>query len=82
MDLTIVSKPRARDVSSVAAALTQDLVRYREPSGSRAVWELAVTAGMLLANWALMWAALGIGYWLTLLLAIPAAGFLVRLFMI
>ena len=82
MNLIIVSKPRARDVSSVAAALTQDLVRYREPSGSRALWELAITAGMLLASWALMWAALGIGYWLTLLLAIPAAGFLVRLFMI
>jgi omega-6 fatty acid desaturase (delta-12 desaturase) len=29
-----------------------------------------------------MWAALGIGYWLCLLLAVPAAGFLVRLFMI
>ena len=29
-----------------------------------------------------MWAALGFGYWLSLLLAVPAAGFLVRLFMI
>jgi omega-6 fatty acid desaturase (delta-12 desaturase) len=29
-----------------------------------------------------MWAALGISYWLSLLLAVPAAGFLVRLFMI
>jgi omega-6 fatty acid desaturase (delta-12 desaturase) len=29
-----------------------------------------------------MWAALGVGYWLCLLLAVPAAGFLVRLFMI
>jgi acyl-lipid omega-6 desaturase (Delta-12 desaturase) len=29
-----------------------------------------------------MWATLGIGYWLCLLLAVPAAGFLVRLFMI
>jgi hypothetical protein len=29
-----------------------------------------------------MWAALDIGYWLCLLLAVPAAGFLVRLFMI
>ena len=30
----------------------------------------------------LMWAALGTGYWVGLLLAVPAAGFLVRLFMI
>ena len=29
-----------------------------------------------------MWAALGVGYWLCLLLAIPAAGLLLRLFMI
>lgn len=29
-----------------------------------------------------MWATLGLGYWITLLLAVPAAGFLVRLFMI
>ena len=29
-----------------------------------------------------MWASLGIGYWLSLLLAIPTAGFLVRLFLI
>jgi len=32
--------------------------------------------------WALMWATLDIGYWLSLPLAVPAAGFLVRLFMI
>ena len=29
-----------------------------------------------------MWATLDLGYWLCLLLAVPAAGFLVRLFMI
>ncbi len=29
-----------------------------------------------------MWATLDVGYWLVLPLAIPAAGFLVRLFMI
>jgi omega-6 fatty acid desaturase (delta-12 desaturase) len=32
--------------------------------------------------WALMWAALSIGYWLCLLLALPTACFLMRLFMI
>ena len=32
--------------------------------------------------WALMWASLRWSYWLTLLIALPAAGFLVRLFMI
>ena len=32
--------------------------------------------------WFLTWAALGLGYWASLLVAVPAAGFLVRLFMI
>jgi omega-6 fatty acid desaturase (delta-12 desaturase) len=32
--------------------------------------------------WALMWASMGLSYWLSLLIALPAAGFLVRLFMI
>jgi acyl-lipid omega-6 desaturase (Delta-12 desaturase) len=32
--------------------------------------------------WILTWATLGVGYWLSLLVAVPAAGFLVRLFMI
>ena len=58
------------------------LLHYREPDHRRALFELAVTASALVALWVLMWLSLGVGYWLTLLLAIPAAGFLVRLFMI
>ena len=58
------------------------LLRYREPDQRRALFELAITAfaagGALGADVAVA----GIGYWLTLLLAVPAAGFLVRLFMI
>jgi omega-6 fatty acid desaturase (delta-12 desaturase) len=63
-------------------ALIQDLARYREPSRPRALFELGVTVGLLLLSWVAMWLSLDVGYWLTLLLAIPAAGFLVRLFMI
>ena len=63
-------------------SLIQALVRYRDPSWPRAVFELGVTGCSLLLGWGLMWLSLGVGYWLTLLLAIPTAGFLVRLFMI
>ncbi len=55
---------------------------YREPSPRRSSFELAITTGAFCLVWLAMWAALGLGYWLTLLLAIPAAGFLVRLFLI
>jgi len=65
----------ARDWSQVLAA-------YREPSPARSLLELAVTAASFAALWFLAWAALGVGYWLSLVLAVPAAGFLVRLFMI
>ncbi len=45
--------------------------------------EIAVTFPPLVALWALVWAAVHFGYWwLGLLLAIPAAGFMVRLFLI
>lgn len=62
--------------------LMRSFGRYREPDLSRALFELGVTAGALVLGWGLMWLSLAIGYWLTLLLAIPTAGFLVRLFMI
>jgi acyl-lipid omega-6 desaturase (Delta-12 desaturase) len=62
---------------------TQILAHYRSPNDARSIFEIAVTLVPLAALWALAWAALHFGYWwLSLLLAVPAAGFLVRLFMI
>jgi omega-6 fatty acid desaturase (delta-12 desaturase) len=73
--------PNARTAAD-SRAWTRLLARYREPSGARAMLELLITALPLALLWTLMWAAIGTGYWLCLLLAVPAAGFLVRLFMI
>jgi omega-6 fatty acid desaturase (delta-12 desaturase) len=62
---------------------TTILARYREPNHGRSVVEIAITLGPLVALWALAWVAYDLGFWwLSLLIAIPAAGFLVRLFMI
>jgi acyl-lipid omega-6 desaturase (Delta-12 desaturase) len=61
---------------------TKILARYRQPNGARSIVEITITVIPLVALWAAVWAATGIGYWLSLLLAVPAAGFLVRLFMI
>lgn len=41
-----------------------------------------ITIGPFILLWLLMWLLLDVGYWTTLLLAVPAAGFLVRLFLI
>jgi len=45
----------------------------------RSVWQLASAAALFAGAWALMYASLRVGYWLTLLLAVPAAFFLIRL---
>jgi omega-6 fatty acid desaturase (delta-12 desaturase) len=70
------------DMHSVSESFARDLVRYRDASLVRAAFELGVTVLALFLSWGLMWLSLGVGYWLTLLLAIPTAGFLVRLFMV
>jgi len=62
--------------------LTRALLSYCEPNVKRALFELAVTAIPLVLLWVLMWLSLDVSYWLTLLLAVPAAGFMVRLFII
>ncbi|WP_075218048.1 fatty acid desaturase [Mongoliimonas terrestris] len=58
------------------------LTAYRAPNPIRSILEIVVTAVPLVLLWIAMLASLQVGYWLTLLLAIPAAGFLVRLFII
>lgn len=62
--------------------LTKTLSRYREPDHVRSVVEIAVSAGPFVSLWVLSLVAVASGHWWGLLLTVPAAGFLVRLFMI
>ena len=55
---------------------------YRQPHRGRSAFELAITVIPLAVLWALSYAAVHYGFWWGLLLTIPAAGFLLRLFMI
>jgi omega-6 fatty acid desaturase (delta-12 desaturase) len=79
-----VSGRKAQQVPAVTdlRALTQSLAHYREPDHGRSVVEILITVVPFVLLWLLMWFSLHIGYGLYLLLAVPAAGFLVRLFMI
>jgi omega-6 fatty acid desaturase (delta-12 desaturase) len=73
------SSPPAGD----ARGWTSILNRYRQPSTARSLVELAVTALSFVALWSAAWLAFALGHsWASLVIAIPAAGFLVRLFMI
>ncbi|MEE8438529.1 MAG: fatty acid desaturase [Micropepsaceae bacterium] len=58
------------------------LSQYREPDALRSVVEIAITLLPFALFWAATLVALEYSYLLSLLLAIPAAGFLLRLFLI
>lgn len=69
-------------VAHDARTLTQILNRYRDSHSWRSILEILITLVPLVALWILALVVLKFGYGLYLLLAVPAAGFLVRLFMI
>jgi acyl-lipid omega-6 desaturase (Delta-12 desaturase) len=58
------------------------LARYRKPSPVRSTVEIAVTALPFAGLWALAAVAVVNGHWWGLLLTVPAAGFLVRMFIL
>jgi acyl-lipid omega-6 desaturase (Delta-12 desaturase) len=75
--------PRARRSDAPARAEWQAVVaRYERPDTRRAVMQLLTTLLPLTATLYVMYRSLALPYWVTLLLAMPAAGLLVRTFII
>ena len=73
----------AFDAPSAAPSWQKVLAAYRRPATGRSIFEIAVTAGPLLTIWVVAWALHANGlWWAALALSVPAAAFLVRLFMI
>jgi len=69
--------------TEVDTSLWQQVVaRYAQPDLWRSLWQVANTLIPYFALWALMLFSVHISYWLTLLLAVPTAGFMVRTFII
>src|SRR5260221_12525298 len=56
--------------------------KYAYPETWRSLWQVFNSLIPFIVMWYLMYRSLAIGYWLTLILAVPAAGFMVRLFII
>jgi acyl-lipid omega-6 desaturase (Delta-12 desaturase) len=69
-------------VESQPETLPQQLARYRRSDNARGAFEVMITAGPFMIIWAVMWIVLAHGHWSGLLLTVPAAGLVVRLFMI
>lgn len=77
----------AQDTAAAARPLTEqelvrDLQRFAKPDWRRSLGEIAVTVLPLVALWLAAWWALSVSWVLTLLIAVPTAGLLVRLFLI
>ncbi len=56
--------------------------RYQKPSRWRSLWQLSNSLGLYCATLVAMYYSLEISYWLTLGLAVLAAGFMIRIFII
>ena len=60
----------------------QAVAEHSHPAIGSSVWQLCDSIGPYLALWGLMAWSSQFSYWITLALAVPAAGFLVRIFII
>jgi omega-6 fatty acid desaturase (delta-12 desaturase) len=58
------------------------VANYQTSHTWKSIWQLCNSMIPFIAIWYVMVLSLNVGYWLTLLLSLPAAGFLVRLFII
>jgi omega-6 fatty acid desaturase (delta-12 desaturase) len=75
-------KPDPASEASPEGAWTRRLAAYRHPIAWRSRVELAVTALLFAALFALSWATLSISPWISVALSLANAAFVVRLFMI
>ena len=58
------------------------VAKYQEPVLRKSIGQILNTFIPFIILWYLMYRSLEVGYWLTLFLAIPTAGFMVRIFII
>jgi omega-6 fatty acid desaturase (delta-12 desaturase) len=74
--------PTESKAAASAASWREIVARYQVPSVPRAVWQLSSTLILLVATSVVMYWSLDVSYWLTLALALPAAGLFIRTFII
>lgn len=63
-------------------ALRAAVEPFEHPNVGRACWQLFSSLGFYIASLVVMYLSLSFSYWLTLALALPASGFLVRTFIV
>jgi omega-6 fatty acid desaturase (delta-12 desaturase) len=70
------------DKKSTRPEWIEIISRYNKPDNLKSWWQIINSVVAYLLMWVLMIWSLKVSYWLTLALAVPAAGFLVRTFII
>ena len=80
MEKPMITKTSSTD--NLRAAWRKAVAKYQKPDRNRSLWMLVNSLGGYLILWTLMAFSLSWSYWLTLLLAVPTAGFMVRIFII
>ena len=58
------------------------VTKYQTAHAGKSIWQLCNSIGPFFILWYLMYLSLDLSYWLVLLLALPAAGFQIRIFII
>ena len=74
------SPPRLED--QAVAPWAKTIAKFKHPDWRKSCWQVFNSFGLYFAGWYLMYLSCSWSYWLTLLLALPTAGFLVRIFII
>lgn len=69
-------------MTSQAGSWQKAVAAYQNPHTGRSWWQVINTLVPFFVLWVLMVLSLDVSYWLTLLLAFPAAGFFARIFII
>jgi acyl-lipid omega-6 desaturase (Delta-12 desaturase) len=80
--MTSHSKSANDEPSTTTSRWKQIVTRYEEPGLRHSLWQLINTVVPYGLLWYLMYLSLGVSYWLTGALALVAAGFQVRVFII
>jgi len=75
---TTATAPKKREVPSWRASVDP----FSHPYLPRSLWSLATSVVPFVALWAAMYFSLQVSYLLTLVLAVPAAGFLLRTYIL
>ncbi len=72
----------AKETASKLPSWENLVKKYQTSINRKSIWQLCNSFIPFIIIWYLMYISIDVSYWITLLLALPAAGFIVRIFII